>query len=170
MRTVRVSLTRLTTTLLALAPAPLPAQSSPLTPFHWLPGCWQGTIASGAVYEEWWMPERGGTMLGSARLTREGRTLSTELMVLRVEDGVPVYVAQPSGAAAPTRFPLAQTEEARWVFENRAHDFPQRIIYTNPAGGRGPFARIEGESGGSVRSMEFPLARVTCPAVTASDR
>lgn len=134
-----------------------------LAPFSWMPGCWEGTLSNGARYEEWWMPEAGGLMQGVARMTREGRTITFEFMVLGVENGAPVFTAQPASAPAPTRFPLVRRDGDRWVFENPDHDFPKRVIYANPAAGVAPFARIEGETGGQERSLEFPLARVPCP-------
>jgi hypothetical protein len=154
--------------LVLAAPFPLSAQEgaregSPLRAFAWMPGCWQGTLSNGALYEEWWMPEAGGLMQGVARMTRDGRTITFEFMVLRVETGTPVFMAQPAGAAAPTRFPLVDDAGGRWTFENPQHDFPQRVIYANPAARAAPFARIEGEVGGQARSLEFPLSRVPCP-------
>lgn len=151
-----------------LAPSSLSGQApegggSHLAPLGWMPGCWEGTLSNGARYEEWWMPEAGGLMQGVARMTRDERTITFEFMVLGVEDGNPVFTAQPAGAPAPTRFPLARRDGERWVFENPDHDFPNRVVYANPAVGDAPFARIEGESGGQERSLEFPLARVTCP-------
>ncbi len=151
---------------LSLAATPLHGQGtgdSPLAPFAWMPGCWEGTLSNGALYEEWWMPEGGGLMQGIARMTREGRTITFEFMVLRVENGTPVFMGQPANASTPTRFPLSAREGERWVFENPEHDFPQRVIYANPAAGSAPFARIEGTTGGGERSLEFPLERVACP-------
>jgi hypothetical protein len=139
-----------------------PAETS-LASFAWLAGCWEGELSSGALYEEWWMPEGGGMMQGVARMTRDGRTLSFEFMVMGMEEGRPVFMAQPAGAAAPTRFPLAKVEGPRWTFENPEHDFPQRVIYADPGRGSAPFARIEGESDGTPRALEFPLTRSACP-------
>jgi hypothetical protein len=151
------------------APGPVSAQdgtplvAASLAPFAWMAGCWEGVLSSGALYEEWWMSERGGMMQGVARMTREGRTLTFEFMAMRVEDGNPVFMAQPAGAPTPTRFPLARAEGPRWTFENPEHDFPQRVIYADPARGSAPFARIEGESDGAPRALDFPLTRTACP-------
>jgi hypothetical protein len=46
------------------------------------------------------------------------------------------------------------------VFENGAHDFPQRIRYRR--GGDMLFARIEGTRDGKVRGVDYPYARVAC--------
>jgi hypothetical protein len=47
-------------------------------------------------------------------------------------DGI-FYIAQPQGNP-PTEFRLTESLGNRVVFENKAHDFPQRIVYwTIPA-------------------------------------
>jgi len=47
------------------------------------------------------------------------------------------------------------------VFENPAHDFPQRIIYRmkDPENLE---ASIEGTMGGTARTVNFPLQRIDC--------
>jgi hypothetical protein len=127
----------------------------------WLAGCWEGTMASGAVYEEVWLPPRGGTLAGVARMTRGGRTFSIESMTIVDDDGTLVYLARPAGQAE-TPFRAVEVSSTAAVFENPDHDFPQRIVYrhTSPDS---LHARIEGVRGGEPRSLDFPLARVHCP-------
>ena len=48
------------------------------------------------------------------------------------------------------------------MFENAAHDFPQRVGY-RVAGGDSLLAWIEGTRDGQVRRIEFPYRRVACP-------
>jgi hypothetical protein len=127
----------------------------------WLTGCWEGTLESGAVYEEVWLPLRGGTLAGVARMTREGRTLSIESMMIVENGGTLLYVARPAGKRE-TAFRAVEVSDTAAVFENPDHDFPQRIVYrhTPPDG---LHARIEGERGEEIRGMDFPLVRVSCP-------
>ena len=58
-------------------------------------------------------------------------------------------------------FLLARLSETEVVFENLAHDFPQRIIYRLQAEGY-LTGRIEGEIEGEARAVDFPLQRVDC--------
>jgi len=52
------------------------------------------------------------------------------------------------------------------IFENAAHDFPQRIIYRlNDDGSL--LARIEGKRGGELKGVDFPMRRAPCPAPAA---
>jgi hypothetical protein len=47
------------------------------------------------------------------------------------------------------------------VFENKEHDFPQRIIYRLVANGK-LLGRIEGVVDGAERSADFPMTRTNC--------
>ena len=72
------------------------------------------------------------------------------------------YFGSPRGAP-PTAFRLVSQEGTRAVFENLAHDFPQRIIYTRT--GDAMTARIENAD--ATQGMSWRFARVsldqTCP-------
>lgn len=93
----------------------------------WMAGHWEMRGESRHVEEVWLAPE-GRMLLGMGRTVRDGRAAAFEF--LRIEaraDGV-FYVASPGGAP-PTDFRLVTSEGTRAVFENPAHDFPQRIEY-----------------------------------------
>ncbi len=51
------------------------------------------------------------------------------------------------------------------VFENLEHPFPQRIIYRFEPPAK-LHASIEGTRNGASKSFAFPLARVSCDAVS----
>lgn len=94
----------------------------------WLAGQWSRE-ADGRWTEESWTPPRGGVMLGHSRSGQGDRLREFEF--LRVQagaDGVPVYLAQPGGAA-PVAFRLVRHGGTSATFENAAHDYPQRIDY-----------------------------------------
>lgn len=131
----------------------------------WLQGCWTTeAAANGAsragVVDEQWMAPRGGTMLGMSRTVAGGRTVAHEFVVLREDaNGDIVYEAHPSGQAAAS-FKLVRWSTTEAVFENLAHDFPQRVIYAL-AGEQGLNAAIEGTRNGKIRRVEFPYRRVS---------
>jgi hypothetical protein len=127
----------------------------------WLAGCWEGVLSNGAAYEEMWLAPRCGTLLGMARMTRDGRTLSFEFIRVVDDHGTLVYTAQPSGRP-PTLFRATAVGPGDVTFENPGHDFPQRIRYRLD-GEAGLHARIEGEREGQVRAIDIPLRRVACP-------
>src|SRR5688572_9600488 len=99
----------------------------------WLQGCWE-LRAGERVVEERWMPPRAGSMLGVGRTTRGGKLTEHEYIVLTERDGRLAYEAHPSGQPTTTFLsqPLAQ---GRVVFEDPAHDFPQRVGYERKGAG-----------------------------------
>jgi hypothetical protein len=140
--------------------APGPAEQ-PVDRLGWLAGCWEGTLSNGATYEEMWLAPRGGSLLGLARMSRGDVTMSYEFIRIVDDHGTLAYFVQPGGRP-PTRFAATHVSDGTVTFENPEHDFPQRILYR-----RAPpdslVARIEGERGGQLRALTFPLKRVACP-------
>lgn len=122
----------------------------------WLKGCWMQTKPNGVV-EELWMAPGGGVMLGLGRTVRDGKLREYEYTRIVEADGSLAYMAEPSGQEKAT-FALKSLTADEAVFENPAHDFPQRVIYRR----LGPDAvtgRIEGQIGGQTRSVDFPYKR-----------
>lgn len=125
----------------------------------WLAGCWATPGAEPGSGEMWTSPA-GGTLLGVSRTVRGGQTVAWEFMVIRDEADGTYFVAKPSGQPE-ARFRAVSLSATKAVFENPAHDFPQRVIYER----RTPTAvtgRIEGTTGGRARSADFPLESVPC--------
>jgi hypothetical protein len=129
----------------------------------WLAGCWAALDGEPGSGEQWTAPA-GGTLLGVSRTVAGGRTVAHEFLQIReVAPGKLAYVAQPSGQAAATVFPLLRSGPREVVFENPDHDFPQRILYR--LDGEGVLrARIEGLDGGKLQGVDFPMRRVACAA------
>jgi ketosteroid isomerase-like protein len=148
-------------TLLALALCLPPghARSEPraLESLAWLAGCWSrvdGEPGSG----ENWTPLAGETLFGISRTVRGGKTVAFEFMqIQRAADGAIELIAHPSGQATTT-FRLVEAAGHKAVFENPAHDFPQRVIY-QLRGADDLLAWIEGEADGEFTRVEFPMVR-----------
>ena len=140
--------------------AALPACAASIGDLDWMAGCWVGGEGDRRV-EEQWMAPAGGTMLGMSRTVAGGKTRAYEFMRIEEADGRLVFVARPSGQEGVS-FPSLTVSRERVVFENAAHDFPQRVIYVrqNDDGLRG---RIEGEADGEVQGVDFPMLRTACP-------
>ena len=75
------------------------------------------------------------------------------------ENGV-LYIAQPQGGA-PTRFAATVISDTLAVFENPAHDFPQRIAYVR-VHADSVVARISAAKDGRERGMAIPMGRRAC--------
>ena len=110
----------------ALALAAEPA-SAPASLPGWMAGCWEQR--SGDKWtEECWTGARAGQMMGSSR-TGKGEALQWyEHTRITAEGGVITFCALPKGQAGGC-FRATKATESEIVFENAAHDFPQRITY-----------------------------------------
>jgi len=140
-------------------------QSAPLGHAGWLAGCWE-LRAPGRVTLEMWMPPGADLMLGASRTITGTTVREFEQIRIRAEGGRLVYTAVPSGQKE-TGFPSMHTSDTLLVFENLAHDFPQRVLYRR-RGADSLVARIEGPgSNNTTRGINFPMRRVSCTAPTA---
>ena len=144
----------------ARAPSPSAAQGAPLARLDWLAGCWERRAGTRLVEEQWMRP-RGGTMLGMSRTVRGDSLVEFEHVRIADEQGTLVYHASPSGQR-PASFRATSLADTAVIFENPAHDFPQRVIYRR-ASPDSVIARVEGTRNGTVRGIDFPYRRVACP-------
>jgi hypothetical protein len=126
----------------------------------WLAGTWQGE-KDGVEMEEYWTDPRGGALLGLHRDVKGGRLVSFEFMRIQKTDAGLVYFASP-GSKPPVPFTLVEQADKRVVFENRQHDFPQRILYWLDTQGA-LHARIEGPQGGKTVSEEWVWTLIAHP-------
>src|SRR4026208_766576 len=118
----------------------------------WIAGSWTGSTG-GVDMEEHWTAPKGNSMIGIHRDVGKGRTLSFEFLRIEMQKDQIVYLSMPNGRSPATPFPLKEVSGMRVVFENPAHDFPQRIIYWKD--GNDLRARIEGTMNGKAGSEEW---------------
>ncbi len=146
--------------LLGLA-AGTAAAADPVAKLAWLQGCWTETEGAEPGSGEQWTAAAGGTVLGTSRTVKNGKTVAYEFIQIReIVPGKLAYIVQPSGRPETT-FQLQRQTDSEFVFENLEHDFPQRIIYRRE-GDKVLRARIEGMSKGSLKGIDFPMRRVSC--------
>ena len=118
----------------------------------WMAGSWSGT-SRGIEMEEHWTAPKGNSMIGIHRDVAKGRTMAFEFLRIEQQGDQIVYLSMPNGRSPATPFPLKEVSGTRVVFENPAHDFPQRIIYWKD--GNDLRARIEGTMNGKAGSEEW---------------
>ena len=138
---------------LALLAGP-PAAPPKIADLAFLAGSW-AVEADGVRVEEQWLCPGPDTMIGMGRTTSVAKGKTVFFEYLRIEargDGL-CYVAQPRGGPA-TEFRLVRLEPGTAVFENLAHDFPKRVVYTKGADG-GLTARVEGDASSPEKAEEF---------------
>jgi hypothetical protein len=134
------------------------AETSPdASRLAWMEGRWSGQ-KDGVVTEEHWTSPAGGVLLGVNKSVKAGRLVSFEFLRIEAQDGRLVYLASPR-SAPPTPFRMTSLSERRVVFENPAHDFPQRILYWLDEAGA-LHARIEGRIGNREAAEEWVWRKV----------
>jgi hypothetical protein len=123
----------------------------------WLEGSWAGMV-DGVEMEEHWTHAKGGAILGMHRDVKQGRMISFEFFRIEATpDGI-VYFASPR-SRPPTPFKLVSLQDRHVIFENAAHDSPQRIHYWLDAENV-LHARVEGTRQGKTMSEEWAWHRV----------
>ena len=138
-----------------LAPADGPAAGD-VDRLQWMRGRWVGE-KHGVRMEEHWVGPLGGALLGVHGDVKAGRLVSWEFLRIDASDEGVFYYASPR-SAPPTPFKLVEMEARRVVFENKTHDFPQRILYWLD-GREVLHARIEGTRNGASVSEEWAWKR-----------
>ena len=123
----------------------------------WMAGFWRLDAPDGTRVEEHWTSTGGGMMLGMSKTVPAKGKTSFEFLRIGEHEGKLAYFAMPQGRPA-TIFPLRSNDASRVVFENLAHDFPQRIIYWRD--GKKLCARIEGKIKGEVEGEQWCYSRV----------
>ena len=138
------------------------AQTVAVDSLGWMAGCWELNVPQRKMtIAEHWMKPSGGTLIGMSRTVRGEKTTGFEFIRIVTTDAGIDYVAKPSSNKEETAFKLVKSSATEVVFENLAHDFPQRIIYRSQAPD-GLFARIEGTQNGKLSGMDIPMKRAKC--------
>jgi hypothetical protein len=127
------------------------ANAEGVADLSWLTGCWLQTDGD-RVVEEYWTTPSGGVLMGAGKTLRAGKLRNYEHMRIEAIAGVLTFTALPSGQAQAS-FPVKSQADGEVVFENLAHDFPQRVIYRKAHNGLS--ARIEGVVNGQSRGIDF---------------
>ncbi len=132
------------------------AHAADISSLNWLSGCW---IQDDGVkrIDETWLPPAGGVMLGVGRTVKAGTVREYEFTRIDTVDGALTYIAKPSGQAEASFTAISQAA-SEIVFENKAHDFPQRIIYRSLGADRLQ-AAIEGPIDGTTKTIRFDYKR-----------
>lgn len=127
----------------------------------WLEGNWTNINDERRSYEKW-VQINDSTMSSFSYVMVENDTVFVEVVNLQERfNGVffTVTVPDQNNSEAVT-FKLIPSEKGIFTFENKAHDFPQRITYSNPVKDS-IHAWIEGVVDGEFKRVDFPYKRVS---------
>ncbi len=147
----------------APAPSPQSAARSQLSDLGFMAGCWRGLTRSGTTIEEFYTTPSSNLIVGTTRYVRDGRAVDFEFTRIDQTDSGAVITPHPKGVRSVSFAPKT-IERNRAVWENSAHDFPQRILYTRVADDT-LVARIEGRTPSGDRALEWRMVRATCEAL-----
>ena len=127
----------------------------------WLAGCWEmNNEKRGMVITEMWIKPSGDAMIGAGRTVKSGKLVDFEFFRVVEEANGLSFIARPSANKEDTTFKMIRSSADEIVFENAAHDFPQRIMYKRD--GEKMTARIEGTTEGKLKGIDFSFARIRC--------
>jgi len=136
------------------------AQAPPSPTPDWMSGYWL-SCEDGEIAESW-IGAGAGVMLGT-NLSSGAQSGFEFLRIAENGRGGLSYFSMPNGRSPATEFTMVTLVENRAVFENLAHDFPQRIIYERD--GDALHARIEDAGGRQGMDWRFHRAEqdTRCP-------
>ena len=140
------ALTIATATHAAPAPQPVPL----LKTLGWMHGVWSETKDGVVTRESWYA--NGSGLAGLTETIRPGKPVQLERTTITAEPAGITFTAILPGQP-PTPFVLRPGKEKEAVFENKAHDFPQRVIYRRC--GADLCARVEGTIRGKFQFQEW---------------
>ena len=131
-------------------------QASDINNFDFLTGKWEADFTKFKYYEEW--QKDNGTFTGIGYRIKEGKRFDGEKLLLQNIHGYISYIAT-VGKQQPILFALAESNDNNYVFENKEHDFPKRIIY-KLIDSNSIKVLVEGEMNGETVTDEYNLTRI----------
>ncbi len=127
----------------------------------WLLGDWEQQTEDGTATEHW-ERQNDSTFIGSSYFLIEKDTVSAETMVLEQRGDTLTYnpTVREQNDMQAIQFTLTSSSDSMLVFENPAHDFPQKITYKIITADS-IFAEISGNIKGEQKKISFPYTRLT---------
>lgn len=140
---------------------PLPEKTLKLKNAEWLLGNWGSTSPEGRWVENW--KKINDTVFNSESyfIVNEKDTVFGETVVLsQVKGNVDFTVSVPKqNDEKPVRFDMTGMTDKEMVFENPVHDYPTKIVYTEPVKDS-LVAIIYGKKDGKDKSETFKMKRI----------
>jgi hypothetical protein len=116
------------------------------------PGKWRMDVENVEVYEEWQLVNEN-ELIGISYSIEDGvKNISENLYLKKFADQW-AYVAVPKNQKIAL-FALIEHSPKKLLFENKEHDFPQKISYEFHKGGR-MTAAIQGDVNGEIKRKKF---------------
>ncbi len=128
----------------------------------WLSGTWKMQNNETVIVEEW--TDKGSTLAGKSYEVKGKDTAISETSSMSCIAGKLVFTFFPVLKDAgddrkPVNFVLISEDNNTFIFENKSHDFPQRVVYQK-LNDHECHAWIEGEEDGEVTKIDFFYKKV----------
>lgn len=124
-----------------------------------LAGTWRMETSKGILYESWNVIDDSTLKSKSYKVT-DNDTLALEQVELVKRNNAILYIPSVlENNNVPVIFTLVTLEKGGYTFENKEHDFPQRIIYTLPQNNT-MHAWIEGDINGHFKKSDYNYIKV----------
>lgn len=133
-------------------------QTDKIDEMVWLSGLW-GIDQGERTGEEYWRPLINGRLEGKSTMKKKGKITLQEKMVIEQDSSGTLFYRVTSGGQRTVSFKLVKSGPTSFIFENKKHDYPQRIIYER-VGEDSLRASIEGMVKGKLQTVLFPFQRV----------
>ena len=126
----------------------------------WLLHKWQNVTAKGTMVEEWKIENDSTYVAEVYFMANNIEKIPAETIILKQEAGELLYIptVRDQNAGKAVTFRLTSSSDNQLIFENPAHDFPQKISYTR-INSDSIVAEISGIADGKLRSAKFPMSK-----------
>ena len=100
-------------------------------PLQALTGSWKMVIKMGSAFYEHWYRVNDSLLQNKSYGINRRDTISQETVQLKLTHGIITYTSTVADQnnQQPVTFTLVKLENGKYIFENKAHDFPQQITY-----------------------------------------
>ncbi|HYD23016.1 MAG TPA: DUF6265 family protein [Flavipsychrobacter sp.] len=135
-------------------------ESTKLDRIDWVLGYWEMSSPQGTVTESW-IRTNDTVFSGIGKfMDSSGKMLTTEEIIIVLRNGELLYIPTVSeqNNGQPVIFRETSFSDTMIAFENKGHDFPQRIVYVKQNEGS-MLAYIEGEVNGEQMKIEYPYTK-----------
>lgn len=142
-----------------IAEEPTPKIFAEIEKASWLIGEWGNTSKEG-VLTETWTKENDSTFQGKTYFITGKDTAFTESIQLMQQKDQLLYIPTVSdqNKGKHVSFTLTTSTENQLVFENKEHDFPQKITY-NKISNDSIIAEISGMKDGKESKESYPMKK-----------
>lgn len=122
-------------------------------------GTWQLQTKKGMLYEKWIKVNDSTLSNISYRINgSDSVVLEKVQLISRGQSIMYIPIIEDQNNQQPVIFVLASLENGKYTFENKEHDYPQRVIYNLPVNNT-MHAWIEGTSNGKFVKSDFRFTK-----------